>query len=259
MQLLSHLPAPSSMLSALCSLLSVSCFIRVKSWHPRAEAYRNLGLTRPRLDRPTDRPTDRPPSNPSPSPSSMPFHVLVRSLSPTKDPPECYAESNQDRSSEPSWPEEVTSSQGTTMADSTDPPDTVVHLPRFEFSDYGTKVVMVESPTLGPAAWHVTWPGKSPAAAIPARDADCRRLYSLLSPEATAPAAVTIDSLGRLSLTVKPLPAIFPTCFDAEMGSRDVLHTLWAKERLSKLQREMDTELSTNAESVGLEMALAEK
>ncbi|RDA90243.1 hypothetical protein CP533_6241 [Ophiocordyceps camponoti-saundersi (nom. inval.)] len=144
--------------------------------------------------------------------------------------------------------------------------DAVVHLARFEFSDNGSKVLMVESPSLGPVSvgsaaccWRVTWPGKSPDTALPARDDESRRLYFLLSPETPIPPTVTIDSPGRPSLVVKPLPAIFPSGFDAEVGTRGVLHTIWAKKRLLELQREMDTELETNAESVGIEMAQAEK
>ncbi|RCI11673.1 hypothetical protein L249_7352 [Ophiocordyceps polyrhachis-furcata BCC 54312] len=140
------------------------------------------------------------------------------------------------------------------------------HLARFEFSDDGTKVLMVESPALDPVSaspaaycWRVTWPGKSPTTALPAPDDESRRLYFLLSPDAPIPPTVTIESPGRPNIAVKSLPAIFPTGFDAEVGVRGVLHTLWAKKRLLELQREMETELTTNAEGVGLEMVLAER
>ncbi|KAM4059371.1 hypothetical protein HRG_011431 [Hirsutella rhossiliensis] len=169
---------------------------------------------------------------------------------------------------------------------------TTAHLARFEFSDQGTKVLMVEwhpavaaapdldaapapasaqtstpvpASALGPAAWQVSWSGKSATTIIPARDADedeagpRRRVYFLLPPEAPIPPAVTIARSGRTSLTVKPLPAIFPPGFDADAGARGVLHTLWATRRLSELQHEIDAELRANAESVGLEMVLAEK
>ncbi|KAL3961643.1 hypothetical protein ACCO45_003166 [Purpureocillium lilacinum] len=179
------------------------------------------------------------------------------------------------------------------------------HLARFEFSEQGTKILMVEwhpgdaaasaasvarpdsspRPAAAPkpdpdpastpphrldrpaldsaAAWEVSWPGKSTV--LPARDTDqdvtgaCRRVYFLLPQEAPIPPAVTIARPGRPSLVVKPLPAIFPEGFDADAGARGVLHTLWAKKRLSELEREMEAELRANAESVGLEMALAEK
>lgn len=112
-------------------------------------------------------------------------------------------------------------------------------------------------------AWEVSWPGKSTF--LPARDTDQdeagtrRRVYFLLPPEASIPTNVTIRPPGRPSIVVKPLPAIFPPGFDVESGARGVLHTLWAKKRLSELQREMEAEMRANAESVGLEMALTEK
>ncbi|PNY27430.1 Uncharacterized protein TCAP_02643 [Tolypocladium capitatum] len=206
-----------------------------------------------------------------------------------------------DASSEPPRPAMDTAS-------AVDPPPsiTTAHLARFEFSDHGTKILMVEwhpggtaaeaalpggaadeadttaadpvalkpepvstspgnaaQPALDAAAWEVSWPGKS--IFLPARDTDedgagpRRRVYFLLPPEAPIPATVTITRPGRSSLAVKPLPAIFPDGFDAEAGTRGVLHTLWAKRRLSELEREMKAELQANAESVGLEMAMAEK
>ncbi|RDA86012.1 hypothetical protein CP532_4882 [Ophiocordyceps camponoti-leonardi (nom. inval.)] len=144
--------------------------------------------------------------------------------------------------------------------------DAVGHLARFEFSDDGTKVLMVECPSLDPVSespaaccWRVTWPGKSPTTVLPARDDESRRLYFLLSLDAPIPPTVTIESPGRPSLALKPLPAIFPTAFDAEAGVRGVLHTLWAKRRLLELQREMETELRANAEGVGMDLVLAER
>ena len=124
------------------------------------------------------------------------------------------------------------------------------------------------------APWEVSWPGKSTF--LPARDADLdvsatespeaaeerRRVFFLLPPDAPVPATVTITPPGRTSIEVKPLPAIFPEGFQGEVdfpGSRGVLHTIWAKKRVRELEREMDAEMRANAESVGLEMALAEK
>jgi hypothetical protein len=46
---------------------------------------------------------------------------------------------------------------------------------------------------------------------------------------------------------------------ESGQGTRGVLHTIWAKKRLRELEREMDAEMRANAESVGLDMALAEK
>ncbi|KAG8410177.1 hypothetical protein J3459_017318 [Metarhizium acridum] len=112
-------------------------------------------------------------------------------------------------------------------------------------------------------AWEVSWPGKSTF--LPARDTDQdevgtrRRVYFLLPPEASIPTNVTITPPGQPSILVRPLPAIFPPGFNVESGTRGVLHTLWAKKRLSELQCEMDAEMRANAESVGLEMALTEK
>ncbi|PNP37372.1 hypothetical protein TGAMA5MH_10750 [Trichoderma gamsii] len=173
------------------------------------------------------------------------------------------------------------------------------HLARFEFSDRGTKILMVEwypgaatttasalpsqdtnttdgdavddasaapsrvpsNPVANAAVWEVSWPGKSTF--LPARDTDendeRRRVYFMLPPEAQVPATVTIARPGRASLVLKPLPAIFPEHFQAESGPRGVLHTIWAKKRLRELELEMEAEMRANAESVGLEMALAEK
>ncbi|OTA07085.1 hypothetical protein A9Z42_0079560 [Trichoderma parareesei] len=202
---------------------------------------------------------------------------------------------------------------------SSDTPPVATHLARFEFSDHGTKILMVEwypgaAPTLsgqdttttttpsvdvvssdkahdgavdrasgddhddnasaapartppGPAvvdaaAWEVSWAGKSTF--LPARDTDDeddarRRVYFMLPPDAPVPATVTVACPGRPSIVLKPLPAIFPEHFHVESGPRGVLHTIWAKKRLRELELEMEAELRANAESVGLEMALAEK
>ncbi|KAI9899601.1 hypothetical protein N3K66_006062 [Trichothecium roseum] len=136
------------------------------------------------------------------------------------------------------------------------------------------------------AAWQVSWPGKSTF--LPARDMDVdgdeaasssssssgtnnnnnnsprrRRIYFLLPVETPVPATVTITPPGRRDdpIRVEPLPAIFPESLVSSVtaGPRGVLHTIWAKKRLSELEREMDAEMRANAESVGLEMALAEK
>lgn len=222
-----------------------------------------------------------------------------------------------------------------------DPPITTAHLARFEFSDAGTKILMVEwypgavveksaaaavsaeAPDSVPAAdfhdvsapapapgsdahpgaalaattkatgdastsrrlastssssnWEVSWPGKTTVLRAADADSDSppasssslvdhnstrRRVYFLLPPEAPVPATITLTPPAgdpRSSLTLKPLPAIFPPGFDAEAGIRGVLHTIWARRRLAALDREMADELRANAESVGLEMALAEK
>ncbi|KAL6810721.1 hypothetical protein GGI42DRAFT_314783 [Trichoderma sp. SZMC 28013] len=196
---------------------------------------------------------------------------------------------------------------------SSDTAPVATHLARFEFSDHGTKILMVEwypgaaaaptlsgqdttnasvdvvssdkagpqshdihaddalaaparvpvpsSPVVDAAVWEVSWTGKSTF--LPARDTDeddaRRRVYFMLPPDAPVPATVTIARPGRPSLILKPLPAIFPEHFQAESGPRGVLHTIWAKKRLRELELEMEAEMRANAESVGLEMALAEK
>lgn len=176
----------------------------------------------------------------------------------------------------------------------TDPEAATTHLARFEFSSdgSGTKILMVEWATpkttartgAAPGAtstadpesfgWDIAWPGKSTN--LPANDSDqngsYRRVFFLLPPDASIPSTVTItptikgpvepeagSSSASDRLEIKPLPAIFPPDFERETGSRGVLHTLWAKRRLAELDKEMDAELRKNAESVGLEMALAEK
>lgn len=169
--------------------------------------------------------------------------------------------------------------------------DGTAHLARFEFSDAGTKILMVEwlpeqdgvdGTGTGTAeadflkhgagadvAWEVSWPGKSTF--LPARDSSPssgpetrRRVFFLLPPAAPVPVTVTITPPGKTPVEVKPLPAIFPEGFGGDdgnggSGTRGVLHTIWAKRRLRELEREMEEEMRANAESVGLEMVLAEK
>ncbi|KAJ4272347.1 hypothetical protein NW762_001060 [Fusarium torreyae] len=194
----------------------------------------------------------------------------------------------------------------------------VQHLARFEFSDDGTKVLMVEwypDAVQGPATsadppadssgshsapdtdhvsatdpdpasasgvkvdninktnWQVSWPGKSTY--LPAADPEQlsesgnapesssrqrrRRVFFLLPPDATVPSTITITPPGAPSLTLKPLPAIFPPGLAADPGNRGVLHTLWARQRLAAIDREVAAELRNNAEGVGVEIALAER
>ncbi|KAF4338250.1 hypothetical protein FBEOM_7868 [Fusarium beomiforme] len=190
------------------------------------------------------------------------------------------------------------------------------HLARFEFSDAGTKVLMVEwypDAVRGPAesaapiadtssseqsasaagrnsatepapaftpedninttCWQVSWPGKSTnlPAADPEPDSDAgtalessshqrrRRVFFLLPADATVPPTITITPPGSPSLTLKPLPAIFPPGLAADPGNRGVLHTLWARQRLAAIDREVAAELRNNAEGVGVEIALAER
>jgi len=62
-------------------------------------------------------------------------------------------------------------------------------------------------------------------------------------------------------MQTNPLPAIFPPELGLSattQGRKGVLHTVWAKQRLSVLQQEIEIEMK-NGEGVGLEMALQEK
>ncbi|WKT38774.1 hypothetical protein QSH57_000593 [Fusarium oxysporum f. sp. vasinfectum] len=140
------------------------------------------------------------------------------------------------------------------------------HLARFEFSDAGTKVLMVEwypDAVRGPAASanrpaDTSDSGAGTAPASSSRHSR-RRVFFLLPADATVPSTITITPPGSPSLTLKPLPAIFPPGLAADPGNRGVLHTLWARQRLAAIDREVAAELRNNAEGVGVEMALAER
>lgn len=109
--------------------------------------------------------------------------------------------------------------------------------------------------------WEVSWPGKTTVLPVAETDdgGSRRRVYFLLPPGAPIPANITVTAPHRAPLHLKALPAIFPEGFAPEGGRRGVLHTIWAKKRLSELEEEINDEMRTNAESVALEMALAEK
>ncbi|TQN72496.1 hypothetical protein CSHISOI_02936 [Colletotrichum shisoi] len=155
-------------------------------------------------------------------------------------------------------------------------------LARFEFEadkgNEGTKILMVEwdssaSPTApspssvslvsSSKAWKVSWEGK--ANYLPASDkviGTNKRVYFLLPPGAAIPPIVTIAHPDGTVLITKPLPAIFPpglVAGSSNVGARGILHTIWAKKRLSELEEEIEVEMKANAESVGLEMALQER
>ncbi|KAF6813889.1 hypothetical protein CPLU01_14529 [Colletotrichum plurivorum] len=150
-------------------------------------------------------------------------------------------------------------------------------LARFEFEagkgNEGTKILMVEWSTSASSAdlpsptrskiWQVSWEGKTNHLLVDDKEAGAnKRVYFLLPPGAPIPPVITISYPGGAALAVKPLPAIFPPSLGAassDAGSRGVLHTIWAKKRLSELQDEIDTEVKTNSESVGVEMALQER
>ncbi|KAL2889736.1 hypothetical protein HOO65_020278 [Ceratocystis lukuohia] len=79
----------------------------------------------------------------------------------------------------------------------------------------------------------------------------------------TVPAVPASSSSSNppVQFTAKPLPAIFAAGLgnsQLEAGKRGVLHTIWAKLRLTELQAEIHDERCVNGESVGLEMAMQE-
>lgn len=153
------------------------------------------------------------------------------------------------------------------------PPPTA--LARFEFESgrgsEGTKILLVEwdadaidvdnSECNGD--WEVSWEGKSTL--LSARDSaedKLHRLYFLLPPQASVPRTVKLSQVGGRTIHINPLPAIFPPELGAsarKLGKKGVLHTLWAKKRLSVLQKEIENEMKTNGEGVGLEMVMQEK
>jgi len=143
-------------------------------------------------------------------------------------------------------------------------------LARFEFEsgrgNEGTKVLLIEweddLDTPNNDNWKIEWPGKTTV--LSARDGaegSLHRVYFLLAPNAAIPARVTL-SQGDKTIHANPLPAIFPPELGVSAttaGKKGVLHTIWAKQRLSVLQKEIDAEMKKNGEGVGLEMALQEK
>ena len=172
------------------------------------------------------------------------------------------------------------------MVDTPTSPSAGFALARFEFEtdkgNEGTKILMVEWDAAAAASggettgatsesgalgdWEVAWEGKTTV--LPIRDSDStsganRRVYFLLPPGAPIPPLVSISKgSGGVTLRTKPLPAIFPEGLgtnNQETGSRGVLHTIWAKKRLQELEDEIISEMKTNGESVGLEMAAQER
>jgi len=84
----------------------------------------------------------------------------------------------------------------------------------------------------------------------------------LIPPAASIPRIVKVAQSGGRSLQTNPLPAIFPPELGASAtasGKLGVLHTVYGKQRLSVLQKEIDHEMKTNGEGIGLEMAMQEK
>lgn len=149
-------------------------------------------------------------------------------------------------------------------------------LARFEFEPGrgkdGTKVLMVEwedDETTQDIEddWEVSWHGKKTV--LPASghvkgemaNARVNRLYFMLGAGVDVPTSVRLRK-GSIEWRTNPLPAIFAPELGAsarEAGKKGVLHTIWAKQRLQALQKEIEIELKTNTEGLGLEMAMAEK
>ncbi|KAK4682021.1 hypothetical protein QC764_112750 [Podospora pseudoanserina] len=178
-------------------------------------------------------------------------------------------------------------------------PSSGLALSRFEFEtgkgNEGTKVLMVEwdasfggreqrqqetrpeeaeKGAADATDWEVSWEGKKSALAVHdivgdvgvggSANGGTRRIYFLLPTGAAVPALVSIThkgSSGGPVLRTMPMPAIFPAELTSkqEAGLRGVLHTIWAKKRLAELQAEIEVEMRTNGESVGLEMAAQER
>jgi hypothetical protein len=146
-------------------------------------------------------------------------------------------------------------------------------LARFEFAhgrgNEGTKILMVEweddekDASKNTAHWEVSWEGKSTV--VSARDGaegGLHRVYFLIPPGASIPRIVKVAQAGGKTLQTNPLPAIFPPELGASAtasGKLGVLHTVYAKQRLSVLQKEIEHEMKTNGEGIGLEMAMQEK
>ncbi|KAI0151847.1 hypothetical protein GGR57DRAFT_173780 [Xylariaceae sp. FL1272] len=166
------------------------------------------------------------------------------------------------------------------VTDSPTSPSSPNALARFEFEtgrgNEGSKILMVQwypsyddGRELTPEdlkGWQVTWDGKSAPYGLNDDEKDPEpllRIYFLLRENDPIPASVTIShaTKGR-TLQTKCMPAIFTTGLGAsqpDSGLRGVLHTIWAKKRLSQLQEEIRKELQDNSEGVALEMALQEQ
>ncbi|RYO98032.1 hypothetical protein DL766_010623 [Monosporascus sp. MC13-8B] len=164
----------------------------------------------------------------------------------------------------------------TTGAGKTDPPSSRDALARFEFengkANEGTKVLMVEwkafpsaaSSTQTQGGWEVDFQGKT--ASFPLGDEGDNgtlRVYFLIAPQVPIPSTVTISQAqtGHMMRT-KCMPAIFAPALGVDSkdaGKRGVLHTAWAKKRLSQLHEEIRVELRNNSEGIGLEMAIQER
>ncbi|KAH7330068.1 hypothetical protein BKA65DRAFT_460587 [Rhexocercosporidium sp. MPI-PUGE-AT-0058] len=145
-------------------------------------------------------------------------------------------------------------------------------LARFEFEsgrgNEGTKILMVEwsdeeaDRPVNMGDWEVSWEGKTTVlSAKDGAEGKLHRLYFLLAPGSSVPRIIKLSQTGGKTMQTNPLPAIFPPELGVSattQGRKGVLHTVWAKKRLSVLQQEIELEMK-NGEGVGLEMAIQEK
>jgi hypothetical protein len=146
-------------------------------------------------------------------------------------------------------------------------------LARFEFEagrgNEGTKILMVEwneddDSSKNHENWEVSWEGKSTILSERdgADEGGTHRLYFLLDPNVAVPRIVKISQMGGKTMQTNPLPAIFPPQLGVSArtaGKKGVLHTIWAKKRLSVLQTEIDKETRAGNEGIDLDLAIKEK
>jgi hypothetical protein len=113
--------------------------------------------------------------------------------------------------------------------------------------------------------WEVSWEGKSANFAERdgvADDGKTHRLYFLLGPGEPVPPIVRIAQTSGQTMQTNPLPAIFPPELGVSArtaGKKGVLHTVWAKRRLIVLQEEIDREMKTSVDGIGLDLAMQER
>ena len=154
-------------------------------------------------------------------------------------------------------------------------------LSRFEFENgkgnEGTKVLLVEWEAED-QGWAIDWDGKADYNMLavggedtkqPGQDKAVRRVYFLMPPGALIPSLVQLrgtaggsDSNEDAVLWTKPMPAIYPASLapgEDGAGKRGVLHTLWAQRRIADLAAEIEAEMKTNSESIGLQIAFQEQ
>jgi hypothetical protein len=146
-------------------------------------------------------------------------------------------------------------------------------LARFEFEagkgNEGTKILMVEwneddESSKVHTNWEISWEGKSTVLSEGdgADEGGIHRLYFLLGPGVAVPPIVKIAQVGGKTMQTNPLPAIFPPQLGVSAktaGKKGVLHTIWAKKRLSVLQKEIEQEINAGNEGIGLDLAIHEK